>query len=86
MTELEPPSHSTEDILDGVSPPSSSELTVGYQRQEVLASLPCPCIHMVSLLCDTQRLLPQETNPAGCGCISHGISELIQITKQACDC
>lgn len=32
MKELEPPSYSIQDILDGVSPSASSELTVGYQR------------------------------------------------------
>jgi len=73
MEELEPPSHSLQDILDGVSPSTSSQLTAG-------------CPHTASLLRDTQGLLPWETNPTGHGCISCGISELIQITTRVCDC
>lgn len=47
MKELEPPSHSIQDILDGVSLSISTELTVGSRKWDVLASLPPSYTHGV---------------------------------------
>lgn len=68
MTELEPPSHSIEDILDAVSPHSSSKLTVGYQRTGGVGlppSLPhtwCPCCH--------RRLIQQDVDAFPVGSVN----------------
>lgn len=73
MKELEPPSHSIQDILDGVSLSTSAELTMGSRER----TLPPSYTHGVPAMWQTE-----ETNPAGHGSLSCGISELIQTNMQ----
>lgn len=77
MKELEPPSHSIQDILDGISPSTSSELTGGATSEWGCAGLPpshthtdthtrCPCCH--------RRLIRQDVDAFPTGSVNRSKS------------
>lgn len=70
MKELEPPSHSIQDILD-VSPSTSSELTAGYQWMECtgLPHTRCPCCTTPRDCCH-RRLIQQDVDAFPVGSVN----------------